>query len=134
MANKEYNLRSYYVDVYEDSWEEGEGDNVHSWEDYPDKSFSSKSELMKRIKEIIEESTGSDEVKEKDIEVEEEELGITKLYYSELCKYVELGRGYDHYEKPNKKELEQWKKGEIKLFNVHFIFAVEIYEKTKLSF
>ena len=55
----------------------------------------------------------------------------TTIDYSVLCKYNDLDRGYDHYEKASDEEIEQWKKGDLELFSVGFTFKVKVYEPRK---
>ena len=138
-TDKEYVLERYYVDVHKDSYEEGEGNEVQSWDssDFQEnnETFSSKSALIDFIKEVIERDT-YDKVKEKyldiDSEIDEDE-GSTRISYAVLCKYIDLDRGYDHYEVADKKSIELWKKGKKDLFSVSFAFSVKTYEKRNFA-
>jgi len=132
--DREYVL-NYTVYVHKDSYEEGSGDEVHSWDSGDmgdsDKLFTSKPDLMKFIKEVIERDTYEDKVEYEDFDIHPNEDGETTLDYYVLCKYIDLDRGYDHYEKADKKSVELWKKGKKELFSVMFIFRVNTYEARK---
>lgn len=134
VGDKEYVLDHYYVFVDKDDYEEGMTDQVANWDssDYGEsnKSFSSKSALMDFIKEVIDRDTSEDDTKESNFDIESDEDGTT-INYGVLCKYNNLGRGYDHYEKATPEEIEQWKKGDLELFAVGFTFKVKVYEPRK---
>jgi hypothetical protein len=136
VGNKEYELKSWYVDVYEDSWEQGELDNVHNWSssDYQDtpKTFDSKEELEDYIQEVIERSVYGHDFKNEYLDIYEEEDGEVNINYSATASYDDSG--YGEYNEPTKEELENWKKDNQKLFAVRFSFRVEVYEKSKLSY
>jgi len=134
VAKKEYVLTRYYVDVHEDSYEEGEIQSVHSWtsSDFEDnnKTFSQKNMLMYFIKEVVKRDTDYTPINPDDFEIEAHTGGAT-IWTDVLCKYIDLDRGYDRYEKATDDEIDQWKRGELKLFNVSFSFKVEVYEPRK---
>jgi len=129
-VDKEYVLDRYYVYVNKDSWEEGQTEEVAHWDssDYGEsnQTFSSKSALMDFIKKVIERDTYEDNVEDKYFNIDKDD-DDTKIDYSVLCKYVDLDRGYDHYEKASDEEIEKWKKGELELVSVGFTFAVSTY-------
>ena len=134
VEDKEYVLEHYYVYVHRDSYEEGELDMVHSWDssDYQEnnQTFSSKSALMDFIKEVIDRDTYEDNAIDDYFMIDSDDDGTT-IDYSVLCKYNDLDRGYDHYEKASDEEKEQWKKGDLELFSVGFTFKVKVYEPRK---
>tara|TARA_R110002020_G_scaffold65554_1_gene173086 strand:+ start:1123 stop:2373 length:1251 start_codon:yes stop_codon:yes gene_type:complete len=134
VVKKEYVLTRYYVDVHEDSYEEGEIQSVHSWtsSDFEDnnKTFSAKNELMYFIKEVVKRDTDYKPITSDEFEIETDTGGAT-IWTDVLCKYIDLDRGYDRYEKATDDEIDQWKRGELKLFNVSFSFKVEVYEPRK---
>jgi hypothetical protein len=120
--------------VHEDSYEEGELQSVHSWSssDFEDnnKTFSAKNELMYFIKEVVKRDTDYKPITAEEFEIQTYKGGAT-IWTDVLCKYIDLDRGYDRYEKATDDEIEQWKRGELKLFNVSFSFKVEVYEPRK---
>ena len=130
VEDKEYVLDRYYVYVNKDSWTEGQTEEVQHWDssDYGEDNqvFSSKSDLMHFIKGVIERDTDEDNVEDKYFNIDADD-DDTKIDYSVLCKYIDLDRGYDHYEKASDEEIEKWKKGELELVSVGFTFAVSTY-------
>ena len=136
VGNKEYELKSWFVDVHEDNYEKGEGDNVHNWSssDYQDtpKTFDSKEELEDYIQEVIERSVYGHDFKKEYLDIYEEEEGDITINYVATASYDDSG--YGDYNKPTEEELENWKKDNQKLFSVLFAFRVEVYEKKKLSY
>ena len=134
VGDKDFVLDYYHVYVDKDDYEEGVTDAVASWDssDYGEsnKSFSSKSALMDFIKEVIDRDTSEDDTKESNFDIESDEDGTT-INYGVLCKYNDLDRGYDHYEKATREEIEQWKKGGLELFYVGFTFKVKVFEPRK---
>tara|TARA_B100001057_G_scaffold110717_1_gene108740 strand:+ start:1811 stop:3649 length:1839 start_codon:yes stop_codon:yes gene_type:complete len=135
VGDKDFVLDHYNVFVDKDDYEEGMTDQVANWysSDYGEsnKSFSSKSALMDFIKEVIDRDTSEDDTKESNFDIESDEDGTT-INYGVLCKYDNLGRGrYGNYEKATREEIEQWKKGDLELFNVGFTFKVKVFEPRK---
>ncbi|MBH96742.1 MAG: hypothetical protein CMD87_05745 [Gammaproteobacteria bacterium] len=135
VGDKDFVLDNYYVIVDKDDYEEGMTDQVASWNSFDygesNKSFSSKSALMDFIKEVIDRDTSEDDTKESNFDIESDEDGTT-INYGVLCKYDNLGRGrYGNYEKATREEIEQWKKGDLELFNVGFTFKVKVFEPRK---
>ena len=138
VEDKEYVLERYYAYVNKDDYEEGETDNVHNWDSSDmqenNKTFSSKSALMDFIKKVIERDTQEDNTRDDYFMIESDE-DETTIDYAVLCKYNAVGRGYDNYEKATDEEKEQWKKGDLELFNVGFTFKVKVYEpRNKVEF
>ncbi|MBN39020.1 MAG: hypothetical protein CMI29_11230 [Opitutae bacterium] len=135
VGDKDFVLDHYNVFVDKDDYEEGMTDQVANWysSDYGEsnKNFSSKSALMDFIKEVIDRDTSEDDTKESNFDIESDEDGTT-INYGVLCKYDNLGRGrYGNYEKATREEIEQWKKGDLELFNVGFTFKVKVFEPRK---
>ena len=126
---KDYVLDRYFVYVERDSYEEGVLENVNNWSssDFYDnnKSFSSKSALMKFIKGVIERDTQDDNIRDDFFNIETDG-DLTTIDYSVLCRYYE---DYGFYQKAKKEEIERWKKGELELFSVGVTFLVEVYER-----
>jgi len=136
VGDKVYELKSWFVDVYEDSYENGELGNVHNWSssDYRDtpKTFQSKEELEDYIQEVIERSVYGHDFKKEYLDIYEEGDGDVNINYSAGASYDDSG--YGDYNNPTKEELENWKKDNQKLFRVNFAFRVEVYQKNKLSY
>jgi hypothetical protein len=127
---KVYELKSYYVDVFKDSYTEGETDMVNNWDSRimqdTNLTFDSKEELFKRIIDVVKRDADA-EYSEKDFEIMQE-YGATRIQTSVLCKYIDLDRGYEHYEKASKSDIENWKNGNMTLYSVRFDFNVEVYK------
>lgn len=131
VGKKIYQLNSWYVDVYEDFYGEGEGDNVHNWDNSVDGSggqeFSSKEGLEDEIVEIIENNINGVKVEKKwfDIDDEINGDGTTRISYSVNATYDDSY--YGRYDTPTTEERKKWEKGEQKMFVLHFSFNVEVY-------
>jgi len=136
-GKKTYLLDSYFVNVYEDSYEQGELDMVHSWssKEMQDakREFPNKEALLNYLKDIIESQvTGQYELKDDLFEINDMGDGEVSIYTSVMAKYDD--RGYGEYIYPTQDEKDMWKKGEQKLFSVYYTFYVEVYKRTNLSF
>jgi hypothetical protein len=130
---KVYDISGYSVDVHKDSYNEGEGDFVHSWY-RNDEAFkaSSKKELLKELNRIINEVVwDTKEFTVDDFFVDEDQNSIQTTL---IGKYIDLDSGYDHYEYPTEADFEAWKKGELELFVLHLYFPMEVYKKSKAEF
>ena len=136
-GKKTYLLERYFVDVYEDSYEEGEQELVHNWNsrDMQDanREFPNKEALLNYLKDIIESQvTGQYELKDDFFDINDMGDGKVIINTSVMAKYD--NRGYGDYIYPTQEEKDMWKKAEQTLFSVNYSFSVEVYKKTNLSF
>ena len=113
-GGKVYVLSGYSAEANEDSYEEGELGFAGSWDEKESKTFSTKQELI-------------DYINDKIIYTEYEEshfdweTGNGKNIQTDvLCSYDD----YSGYYPADKKEIELWKKGKKKLYNVHYFIYV----------
>lgn len=107
------------AEVYEDSYEEGELDYVNTWnmKEYVDKTYDSIEDLIDALS-----SWGfSDEVKD---------YGFFDGNGGEIVS--DLLTNEDGYE-ADKHEIEEWKNGEIKLYNARLSCGVELVETRPMT-
>ena len=128
-VGKTYQIKGADVTFYEDSYEEGEQDQFHSYylgeNDFPYKTkFSNKKDLFETLNDFVSYA----DMKEEDFYVDEDTIQT-----SALVKY-EKGSDWDEFSAPTEKEIELWKKGEMKLYSAQFLFPYEVYKKEKLEF
>lgn len=128
-VGKTYQIKGADVTFYEDSYEEGEQDQFHSYylgeNDFPYKTkFTNKKDLFETLNDFVSYA----DMKEEDFYVDEDTIQT-----SALVKY-EKGSDWDEFSAPTEKEIELWKKGEIKLYSAQFLFPYEVYKKEKLEF
>jgi hypothetical protein len=128
-VGKTYEIKGVDVTYYEDSYEEGELDQFHSYylgqSDFPYKTeFSSKKDLFDTLNEFI--SYG--DFSESDFFVDEDTIQT-----SALVKF-EKDSDWDEFSAPTEKEKELWRKGKMKLYSAHFVFPYEVYKKEKIDF
>jgi hypothetical protein len=129
-TGKTYQITGVEVTYHEDSYEEGELDQFHSYylkeSEFPYKTkFTNKDDLFKTISEFVEYGTS---YSEKDFSVDEDTIQTNVL-----VKY-EAGSDWDEFSQPTKEDIELWEKGKKKLYNAHFIFYYEVYKKEKAEF
>jgi hypothetical protein len=113
-SKKIYVLTGYSADAHEDNYEEGELDLVGSWDEEESKTFASKQDLIKYINDKI----IYKEYAENDFDWESGEG--KNIQTDVLCSYDD----YNGYYPADKNEIELWKKGKKKLYNVHYFFYV----------
>ncbi len=128
-VGKTYQIKGADVTFYEDSYEEGEQDQFHSYylgeNDFPYKTkFTNKKDLFETLNDFVSYA----DMKEEDFYVDEDTIQT-----SALVKH-EKGSDWDEFSAPNEKEKELWKKGEMKLYSAQFVFPYEVYKKEKLEF
>jgi len=128
-VGKTYQIKGADVTFYEDSYEEGEQDQFHSYylgeNDFPYKTkFTNKKDLFETLNDFVSYA----DMKEEDFYVDEDTIQT-----SALVKY-EKGSDWDEFSAPTEKEIELWKKGEMKLYSAQFLFPYEVYKKEKLEF
>ena len=128
-VGKTYQIKGADVTFYEDSYEEGEQDQFHSYyldeNDFPYKTkFSNKKDLFETLNDFVSYA----DMKEEDFYVDEDTIQT-----SALVKH-EKGSDWDEFSAPTEKEKELWKKGEMKLYSAQFVFPYEVYKKEKLEF
>ena len=128
-VGKTYEIKGADVAFYEDSYEEGEQDQFHSYylgeNDFPYKTkFSNKKDLFETLNDFVSYA----DMKEEDFYVDEDTIQT-----SALVKH-EKGSDWDEFSAPTEKEKELWKKGEMKLYSAQFVFPYEVYKKEKLEF
>jgi arsenate reductase-like glutaredoxin family protein len=128
-VGKTYQIKGADVTFYEDSYEEGEQDQFHSYylgeNDFPYKTkFTNKKDLFETLNDFVSYA----DMKEEDFYVDEDTIQT-----SALVKH-EKGSDWDEFSAPTEKEIELWKKGEIKLYSAQFLFPYEVYKKEKLEF
>jgi len=128
-VGKTYEIKGADVTFYEDSYEEGEKDQFHSYylgeNDFPYKTkFSNKKDLFETLNDFVSYA----DMKEEDFYVDEDTIQT-----SALVKH-EKGSDWDEFSAPTEKEKELWKKGEMKLYSAQFVFPYEVYKKEKLEF
>ena len=128
-VGKTYEIKGADVTFYEDSYEEGEQDQFHSYylgeNDFPYKTkFSNKKDLFITLNAFVSYAY----MKEEDFYVDEDTIQT-----SVLVKH-EKGSDWDEFSAPTEKEKELWKKGEMKLYSAQFVFPYEVYKKEKLEF
>jgi hypothetical protein len=113
-SKKIYVLTGYSADAHEDNYEEGELDLVGSWDEEESKTFASKQDLIKYINDkiIYKEYTEN--------EFDWESGEGKNIQTDVLCSYDD----YNGYYPADKNEIELWKKGKKKLYNVHYFFYV----------
>jgi arsenate reductase-like glutaredoxin family protein len=128
-VGKTYQIKGADVTFYEDSYEEGEQDQFHSYylgeNDFPYKTkFTNKKDLFETLNDFVSYA----DMKEEDFYVDEDTIQT-----SALVKH-EKGSDWDEFSAPTEKEIELWKKGEMKLYSAQFLFPYEVYKKEKLEF
>ena len=128
-VGKTYQIKGADVTFYEDSYEEGEQDQFHSYylgeNDFPYKTkFTNKKDLFETLNDFVSYA----DMKEEDFYVDEDTIQT-----SALVKH-EKGSDWDEFSAPTEKEKELWKKGEMKLYSAQFVFPYEVYKKEKLEF
>lgn len=114
-TEKKYILLGYSATATEDNYNEGELNDVSSWDVKESKEFSSKIELINYInKSII-----YTDYEENNFDFE---TGEGKFIHTDvLCSYYD----YCSFFPANKKEIELWKNDKIKLYNVHY--SIKVY-------
>ena len=128
-VGKTYSIQGVDVTYHEDSYEEGELDQFHSYylgqSDFPYKTeFSSKKDLFDTLSDFISYA----DMNEEDFYVDEDTIQT-----SALVKF-EKDSDWDEFSAPTEKEKELWRKGKMKLYSAHFVFPYEVYKKEKLDF
>ena len=129
-VGKTYQIKGADVTFYEDSYEEGEQDQFHSYylgeNDFPYKTkFSNKKDLFETLNDFVSYA----DMKEEDFYVDEDTIQTSALVKYEKGMYNRL-----IFSAPTEKEKELWKKGEMKLYSAQFVFPYEVYKKEKLEF
>ncbi len=112
------NLESWDADVYEDSYNEGEGDHVNSFNGKVGKSFDSADELIKYI---------NDEVIYKDMEKSDFSVMDDGRIVTSLL--------VDSENSPaSKSQIAIWEKGDLELYSANYNFYIKLVaEKTPTS-
>ena len=128
-VGKTYQIKGADVTFYEDSYEEGEQEQFHSYylgeNDFPYKTeFSSKKDLFDTLNDFVSYA----DMKEEDFYVDEDTIQT-----SALVKYKK-DSDWDEFSAPTEKEIELWKEGKMKLYSAQFVFPYEVYKKEKLEF
>ena len=128
-VGKTYQIKGADVTFYEDSYEEGEQEQFHSYylgeNDFPYKTeFSSKKDLFDTLNDFVSYA----DMKEEDFYVDEDTIQT-----SALVKYKK-DSDWDEFSAPTEKEKELWKEGKMKLYSAQFVFPYEVYKKEKLEF
>lgn len=115
VEGKKYFLTGYSASAAVDDYEEGEEtESVSDWEVQDSKTFNTKEELVNYINENI--INKDYEVSDFDWETGEG----TNIQTDVLSTYDD----YSGYSPASKAEIESWKKGKKKLFNVHYFIYV----------
>jgi hypothetical protein len=108
-------LKSWDADVYEDDYNEGEGSHVNSFGEKVNKSFSSGQQLLEYISENILYHT----VKKENCNIMDDGRIVTSVLVD-----------VDNSSASNS-EIEEWKKGNKKLYSANYNFYVTLtHEKT----
>ena len=128
-VGKTYSIRGVGVYYTEDSYEEGELEEFHSYflnsSEFPyETKFSNKKDLFNTINEFISYA----DLKESDFFINDDTIQA-----SALVKFKK-DSNWDEFSSPTKEEIELWKKGKMKLYSAQFVFEYEVYKKEKLEF
>jgi hypothetical protein len=128
-VGKTYSIRGVGVYYTEDSYEEGELEEFHSYflnsSEFPyETKFSNKKDLFNTINEFISYA----DLKESDFFINDDTIQA-----SVLVKFKK-DSNWDEFSSPTKEEIELWKKGKMKLYSAEFVFEYEVYKKEKLEF
>ena len=108
-------LKSWDADIYEDSYEEGEGEHVNSFGEKVNKSFSSGEELL----EYISNNILYHNAKKEHYNIMDDGRIVTSVL-------VDVDNS-----SASKSEIEEWKKGNGKLYSANYNFYVTLtHEKT----
>jgi hypothetical protein len=108
-------LKSWDADIYEDSYEEGEGEHVNSFGEKVNKSFSSGEELL----EYINDNILYHNAKKEHYNIMDDGRIVTSVL-------VDVDNS-----SASKSEIEEWKKGNGKLYSANYNFYVTLtHEKT----
>jgi len=113
-------IKNYYVEVYEDSYEEGEGDHVNSWDGKVGKEFKTKAEMLKYI---------NDNIIYTDYTVDDFE------YDEEMGGGLQTTVTVDEDNSPaSESEIKKWQAGQMKLYSAHYSIDIAAYVKAPIDF
>ena len=110
------NLKYWVADVYEDNYEQGEGDHVNSFDGKVHKTFEFVDDLIRYI---------STNILYKDVSKEEFDIQDGVMSTSLLVDEANVPA--------TDSEIELWKEGEIKLYSANYSFYVQLVEEKEAT-
>lgn len=109
-----YRISNGFVDVSEDNFEEGCSVDIFT-EEFPSNLYRKPFETQEELKALIAESFYMDK----------EDVTITAYQDGEAVQFLVSTLVDDDRLQPSEHQLEQWKRGEIKLYAMDIYFNVE---------
>jgi len=117
-----YRISNGYVDVSEDNY--GKGCSLDIWtEEFPSNLYRKTFETQEELKALI----------AKEFYMDKDDVKITAYQDGEAVQFLVSTLVDDDRLQPSEHQLEQWKRGEIKLYAMDIYFNVEKIEPLTLE-